>query len=91
MIRLGRCFEILISISFINGNIISYCVRLMEILIDTSLCNATGLCMDICPEVFGVNEMEASEIRISPIPCQFHAKCREAAEKCPCGAIAVKE
>ena len=52
-------------------------------------CTACGLCADICPEVFKVED-EATVIERITYD-DYELKIREAAENCPVGVIKYKE
>ncbi len=53
-------------------------------------CTACGICEDICPEVFEVEDDKA-KVKLDPVPEEFHDACREAAEDCPSEAIEITE
>ncbi len=62
----------------------------MKARVDESLCCACGPCEQICPEVFRVEESTAVVIA-DPVPPDAEAKCKEAMENCPTGAISIEE
>ena len=61
----------------------------MEVLVNDD-CSACGICEDICPEVFVLGD-EKAEVKVNPIPAEYHEKVRESAEECPTEAIEVTE
>lgn len=64
----------------------------MEVYIDSDLCRATGICQNICPEVFGeCLKKQITKIKDQPISKESESACRKAAELCPSGAIFIIE
>ncbi len=61
----------------------------MKVIINDD-CTACGVCEDICPEAFELGD-EKAEVKINPVPEQYHQECREAAEECPSEAIEISE
>jgi ferredoxin len=61
----------------------------MKAAVDESLCAASGLCEEICPKVFKVVN-GISRVQVKVVPRDAEAKCREAMENCPTGAISVE-
>ncbi len=58
----------------------------MELSINRSACNGTGLCERICPQLFEVVDGVA-RLKQSHVPKEAEALCREAAKHCPTRAI----
>lgn len=58
----------------------------MKVRVDPDLCAGCGVCEDICPAVFIVQDAIA-KVRINPIPPDQETACREAAKGCPVDAI----
>ena len=61
----------------------------MKIIINDD-CTACGVCEDTCPEVFELGD-EKAIVKTDPVPEQYHAACREAAEDCPSESIEITE
>lgn len=59
----------------------------MEIKVNDD-CTACGICEDICPEVFELGD-EIAEVKLNPVPAEYEAKVREAAEECPTESIEI--
>ena len=59
----------------------------MKILIDLDLCEANGLCMDACAEVFEVTEHDVLVIHEDKISPELTSAIREAVRLCPRGAL----
>ena len=53
-------------------------------------CTGCGICPNICPDVFEMEEAVAS-VKTDPVPDNFKQECLEAAESCPVEAIVVTE
>lgn len=62
----------------------------MRAIVDKETCIGCGLCPQICPEVFKMNEDKAIAYT-DPVPEEFEEKSKEAAESCPVDAIAIEE
>ena len=58
----------------------------MNVQVDPILCNACGLCVDSCPEVFEMG-VDAAEVIADPVPLDQMECAYEAEENCPSGAI----
>ena len=66
----------------------------MKVEVNAERCSGSGLCSglcaDICPEVFEI-EVDVAAAKFAEVPARYEAACREAADQCPTGAIAVEE
>lgn len=62
----------------------------MRAIIDKETCIGCGLCPQICPEVFKMDEDKAV-VYTDPVPEEFKEKSKEAAESCPVNAITIGE
>jgi ferredoxin len=63
----------------------------MRVCLDSGLCEGCGPCVDICPEVFELNEEGLAVVNFDEIPEELHEACREAADSCPTEAISIEE
>ena len=63
----------------------------MKIVIDYDLCEANAVCMDVCPEVFRVEEDDTLTVLIEKPPETLRAKVEEAVRLCPRQAISLVE
>ncbi len=62
----------------------------MKAAIDSDLCTACNLCVEIAPEVFRMGDTTAEPI--SPVVAAGHEEeAREAAQDCPTEAISLQE
>ncbi len=53
------------------------------------ICTACGLCLDICPDVFGMG-WAVAEAAVDEIPLKFEEAVRQAVDECPVEAIIVE-
>jgi ferredoxin len=52
-------------------------------------CTACGLCVDTCPEVFGMGS-DMAEVTVDEVPAEFEEAVQQAADECPVEAIVVE-
>ncbi|HHT96515.1 MAG TPA: ferredoxin [Clostridiales bacterium] len=62
----------------------------MKATVDQDGCIGCGLCADICPEVFLMNDDGLAEAYVDPVPEEFEASAQEAADGCPVSVITVE-
>lgn len=63
----------------------------MKVTIDPELCTGCGPCVDICPEVFELNDDGLAVVKVDQVPPEQYQNCREAADECPSEAITIEE
>jgi ferredoxin len=63
----------------------------MKAKIDPDLCTGCGPCVDICPEVFELDDSGLAIVIVEEVPSDVEESCREAAENCPTEAISIEE
>jgi len=63
----------------------------MKATVDRDLCTACGLCVDVCPEVFDLDDEDMAVVKVDPVPPDAEDDCRDAADECPGEAIIIKE
>ena len=62
----------------------------MKVVVDFDLCEANALCMDVCPEVFRVEEDDTLTILMDEIGEDLRSKCEDAVRLCPRQAITLE-
>ena len=62
----------------------------MKVTVNENTCTGCGICADICPEVFEIDDGLCRTL-VTEVPVESAATCREAAESCPVEAITVVE
>jgi ferredoxin len=62
----------------------------MKAKVNPNMCNGTGLCEEICPDVFAVKN-GISTVKVSEVSPEAEDTCREAADGCPTEAISIIE
>lgn len=63
----------------------------MKVVVDFDLCESNAVCMDVCPEVFKVDEDDILHILIEHPPASLRKKIEEAVRLCPRQAISLVE
>lgn len=62
----------------------------MRAIVDPETCTGCGLCVDICPEIFEMNN-DIAEASTESVPQESIELCQEATESCPVEAIRLEE
>ena len=62
----------------------------MKVTVDEELCVGCGACVDICPEVFDLED-DMAKVLTNEVPGELEESASEAAEACPVDAIIIKE
>ena len=62
----------------------------MKAKVDESLCDGTGICESICPEVFEL-EGDVAKVKGDEVPEGAEDSAREAEQACPTDAITIEE
>lgn len=63
----------------------------MKATVDRDTCSGCGLCPEICPAVFEMDDEEIATVKTESVPPGEEDACREAAESCPVEAISIEE
>ena len=63
----------------------------MKVKVDHELCSGDGICVEVCPEVFEMNEDDQAIVIVDTVPAEHEDAVREAAESCPEGCIYIEE
>jgi ferredoxin len=62
----------------------------MKCKVDPDLCNGDEICVQVCPEVFEMEDDKAV-VKMDEIPENLQDSVREAADSCPSEAITIEE
>ena len=63
----------------------------MKVVVDVSLCNLHGLCLETLPEVFKIGDDGVLQVLNETPPEGLRAKVGQAVRECPTGAISIEE
>jgi ferredoxin len=63
----------------------------LKVVVDYDLCEANARCMEVCPEVFEVDDDDNLNILIERPGSELREKLREAERVCPRQAITIVE
>ena len=62
----------------------------MKVVVDASVCNLHGLCVETAPEVFKIGDDGALQVLNETPPEGLRAKVDKAVRECPTGAISIE-
>ena len=63
----------------------------MKVRVDQESCTGCGLCLDLCPDMFELNDEALAEAKQEDVPENLEDDVREAADECPVEAIVIEE
>ena len=63
----------------------------MKALVNKDTCIGCGLCVDVCPQVFSMEQDGKAVAKDMSVPLDIEASCRDAAQQCPVEAIEITE
>lgn len=63
----------------------------MKARVDQETCIGCGLCPDICPDVFAMDDNNKAETIVSTVAEKDESCAQEAAESCPVDAITIEK
>jgi ferredoxin len=63
----------------------------MKVIVDQSICNLHGLCVETAPEVFEIGDDGALRVLDESPPEHVRAKVDKAVRECPTGAISIEK
>ena len=62
----------------------------MEAKVDRDACIGCGLCAEICPEVFEMDDEQIAIVIENPVPQDAEDEALDAEEQCPTDAISIE-
>jgi len=62
----------------------------MKVRVDKETCVGDETCVEICPEIFEMEE-DVAVAKMEEVPEELEEKCKEAADSCPVEAIIIEE
>jgi ferredoxin len=62
----------------------------VKVTVDETLCSGCGVCEEMAPDVFEMNDSGVVAVKVNPIPEDLQQSTQEAADGCPSGAILVE-
>ena len=63
----------------------------MKVNVDRDSCIGCGLCADICPDVFELDDEDIAVVKQDPVPSDLEDDVKDAADQCPVECIEVVE
>ncbi len=63
----------------------------MKVVVDFDLCEANAVCMDVCPQVFKVDDDDNLHILIEEPGEELRSKLEESVRLCPRQAISIEK
>jgi ferredoxin len=61
----------------------------MRVIVDLTICDLHGLCVDTAPEVFEIADDGALKVLLESPPEEMRSRVEKAARECPTGAITI--
>jgi len=61
----------------------------LRVVADRSACCGYGVCAEICPEIFQVDDIGIVQLKVQIVPEGLEARAREGAAACPQSALKV--
>ncbi|MCP4632104.1 MAG: ferredoxin [candidate division Zixibacteria bacterium] len=63
----------------------------MKVKIDRELCSSDGICADLCPEVFEMDDEDIAKVIVDEVPADSEDCVRDAIDSCPEDCIEIVE
>lgn len=62
----------------------------MKATVNKETCEGCAVCIEICPDVFEMDDANQASVTKEPIPVELEEECRDAADQCPTEAIHIQ-
>jgi ferredoxin len=62
----------------------------MKAIVDAQACIGCGLCPQICPDVFEMDDKNIAIVKVTPVPSGLVDKVKESVDSCPVSAITIE-
>lgn len=62
----------------------------MRVIVDRSRCEANGVCVRFCPQVFRLNEDDTLTILVDEVPAELQGRVQGAVGGCPRQALSLR-
>lgn len=63
----------------------------MKVTINRDACIGCGVCVNICPAVFELDDENIAVVKVNPVPQEEEAAARDAAQSCAVEAIEIQK
>jgi ferredoxin len=63
----------------------------LRVIADRSACCGYGVCVELCPEVYKLDDIGVVSVLMDVVPAELEVRAREAASACPANALRVVE
>ena len=63
----------------------------LRVVANRSACCGYGICAEICPEIFGVDDNGFVVLKVETVPQGLEDRAREGVQACPQSALAVED
>ncbi|HHU36757.1 MAG TPA: ferredoxin [Treponema sp.] len=61
----------------------------MKATVDKDTCIGCGVCVDVCPQIFSMDQDDKAEAKDITVPGNIEESCQDAADQCPVEAIEI--
>ena len=63
----------------------------MKVHVNTQVCAGFGVCVGLCPEVFGLHDDGYAIVLVNEVPPKLEDTVRQAVNQCPANAISLDD
>jgi ferredoxin len=87
----SRCGDLTLTGASLNpSGLLRWGEDIMKVVVDLSICNLHGLCVETAPEVFEIGDDGVLHLLNETPPEGLRAKVDRAVRECPTGAISIE-